>query len=341
MKNLILLIILVFFSKIVYSNNLFDTPFYDIEFTSNNIENDKIEEIKNLKTKSLLSILKKTLSDKEYILINNIISEDLVNTFIKNIVITEEKIIKEKYFSKIKINFNKKKIIEFLRFNKIPYVEYYPEKILLIFYEIDGVNKNLFTKNNKHYQYYKNIYKKNKLFKIPNLDINDRFILKENDLINNDQNKILNFFKKYNSNENLVVIAKNEKNKITYKLILFSDGNILEKIIKNDSNDIGFIFKFLENEALNLWKQTNQIQNTSLHLIKCNVSYFNLLELKEIRSNLSKVSIINNLDIKTLSYKNIEYDINYYGDQKKFTKILQINKLKINFNKNKCIISLL
>ena len=78
-----------------------------------------------------------------------------------------------------------------------------------------------------------------------------------------------------------------------------------------------------------------------MHLIKCNVSYFNLLELKEIRSNLGKVSIINNLDIKALSYKNIEYDINYYGDQKKFIKILELNKLKINFNKNKCVISLI
>ena len=71
------------------------------------------------------------------------------------------------------------------------------------------------------------------------------------------------------------------------------------------------------------------------------MSYFNLLELKEIRSNLGKVSIINNLDIKALSYKNIEYDINYYGDQKKFIKILELNKLKINFNKNKCVISLI
>ena len=109
MKNLILLIILVFFSKIVYSNNLFDTAFYNIEFRSNNIDDDKIKEIKKIKIKSLSSILKKTLSDKEYIRINNIISEDLINTFIKNIVITDEKIIKEKYFSKIKINFNKKK----------------------------------------------------------------------------------------------------------------------------------------------------------------------------------------------------------------------------------------
>ena len=78
MKKLILLIILVFFSKIVYSNNLFDTSFYDIEFKSNNIENDKIKELKKIKIKSLLSILKNTLSNKDYIEINNKSSKNIL-----------------------------------------------------------------------------------------------------------------------------------------------------------------------------------------------------------------------------------------------------------------------
>ena len=36
MKYFILIIILILFSKNVYSNNLFDSPFYKIEFISNN-----------------------------------------------------------------------------------------------------------------------------------------------------------------------------------------------------------------------------------------------------------------------------------------------------------------
>ena len=341
MKKLFLVIILVFFSKIVYSNSLFNTSFYDVEFNSNNIEKDKIKEINKIKIKSFLSILKKTLSDKDYVEIHNFISDDLINTLIKNIVINEEKIINDKYFSKIKINFNKNKIIDLFRVNKIPYVEYYPDKFLLIFYEIDGINNNLFTKNNKYYQYYNNNYKKSKLFTIPNLDINDRFILKENDLINIDTNKILNFAKKYNSNENLIIIAETERNKIIYKLILFSDGNILEKIIENDTNDVGFIFSILENKTLNLWKQINQIQNISLNYLNCKIKYFNLFELKEIKNNLNKVSVIKNLTIKSLSNKNIKYDINYYGNLKILIKILQLNKLKLNYNNNTCIISLI
>ena len=67
---------------------------------------------------------------------------------------------------------------------------------LLIIYEINELNENLFTKNNNYYSYYKKNFKNNNLFKIPNLDINDRFILKKEDIKNKDLNKInWNFLK--------------------------------------------------------------------------------------------------------------------------------------------------
>ena len=43
--------------QIIYLN----TSFYDIEFTSNNIENDKIKKINKIKKKSILSIFKKNI----------------------------------------------------------------------------------------------------------------------------------------------------------------------------------------------------------------------------------------------------------------------------------------
>ena len=99
-------------------------------------------------------------------------------------------------------------------------------------------------------------------------------------------------------------------------------------------------FKVLEIESINIWKKLNHIQNDTLSLINCNIDYFNILELKEIRKKLNKISIIKNLNIKSLSFKNIEYEIYYYGNFKIFTKILEINKLElINLNNN-CSISL-
>ena len=56
--------------------------------------------------------------NENYNKINNYLTEDLINTFIKNIIINDEKIINNKYISKIKINFDKKKIINFFRLKK-------------------------------------------------------------------------------------------------------------------------------------------------------------------------------------------------------------------------------
>ena len=36
--------------------------------------------------------------------------------------------------------------VSFLRFNKLPYVEYHPDKFLLIIYEQEEIGNNLFTK---------------------------------------------------------------------------------------------------------------------------------------------------------------------------------------------------
>ena len=341
MKIFILIFLLILFNKYAYSNNLFDTLFYDIEFTSENIEDDKIQSINKIKNKSILSILKNTLTEIDYLEIKEQLTNDFINTFIKNIVINDEKIINNKYFSKIKINFNKKKIIDFFRLNELSYVEYHPDNFLLIINEIDELNNNLFTKKNNHYKYFNENKKNNNIFKIPNLDINDRFILNAEDIINRDLNKINKFFNKYNSNENIIIIAKYDKDKIIYDLIMYSNGNVLEKKFILNKNEMDLFYNKLENETMNLWKQINKIQNETLNLISCEINYYNIFELKEIRKNLNNVSIINNLNTKKLSYKSIGYEIYYYGNFKILFKIFELNKLKINYNEDKCLIKLI
>jgi len=341
MKIFILIFLLIFFNKNAYSNNIFNTSFYNIEFTSENIEDDKIQEINKIKIESISSILKNALSQDNYFNINNQLTDDLINTFIKNIIINDEKIINNKYISKIKVNFDKKKIIDFLRINKISYVEYHPSNFLLIIYEINDLNSNLFTKNNNHYKFLNENKKNINLFIIPNLDINDRYILKEEDIIKRDLDKINKFSNKYNSIETLIIIAKNEKDKTTYNLILYSNGNTLEKKLILNKNEMDLFYNKLENETLNLWKQINKIQNDTLNMLNCEISYFNMLELKEIRNNLRNVSIINNLNIKKLSYKSINYEIFFYGNLKILFEIFELNKLKINYNEDKCTIKLI
>ena len=120
-----------------------------------------------------------------------------------------------------------------------------------------------------------------------------------------------------------------------------SNGNTLEKKMILNKNEMDLFYNKLENETLNLWKRINKIQNETLHLLNCEINYFNMLELKEIRNNLRNVSIIYNLNIKKLSYKSISYEIYFYGNLKILFKIFELNKLKINYNEDKCIIKLI
>lgn len=340
MKILLLIIIIIFINKDLYSKNLFETPIYNVEFKSNNIEDDKILKIKEITKRSILIIFEKTLNYKIYNDVKSQLSDDFINTLIKNIIINDEKVVNDKYFAKIKINFDKKKIIDYYRKKNFPYVEYYPDKFLLIIHQYNLLNDSLFTKNNKFYSYKKNNLVENDIFKVPNLDINDRYILSKESIKNRNIEKINNFAKKYNLDEIIVVIANTNNNKIDYDLILLSNERIIEKKFTENTIDIEKFFKNLEFESLNIWKEINFIQNKNLNYLNCRITYYNMFELKEIRNNLSKVSVVNNLNIRSLSFKSIQYDIYYYGNFKILTNILNLNKLKIKNKNNNCNISL-
>ena len=251
MKNcFLIIIILINFIKFAQAENLFESPFYTIEFISDSIEDAKIKKINEIKRNTINDILKKILDTEEFNKIDDYLTEDLINMFIKNIIINDEKIIIDKYKSNIKINFDKKKIINFFRENQISYVEYFPKKILLIIYEIDGINNNLFTKNNNYYSFLKNNSDKYNIFQIPKLDINDRYILKKKNIIDKDLEKIINFSNKYDLNELLIVIANKNNNNIQYDLFLYSDGEIFEKKLVFNQHDFHKFFEILNNETL-------------------------------------------------------------------------------------------
>ena len=118
------------------------------------------------------------------------------------------------------------------------------------------------------------------------------------------------------------------------------------------SNEIKFSFLYGPKKSgksylAKIWlKNNNAIEYNNnyealLNFLNCEISYFNMFELKEIRNNLDNVSIINNLNIKKLSYKSISYEIYFYGNFKILFKIFELNKLKINYNEDKCTIKLI
>ncbi len=341
MRIFFIFIILILISQKLYSQDLFKSSFNNIEFFSTNIDNDKELRINELKKDILLSILKKTLDEEKYKEISLKLNESLINSFVKNVIINDEKIINNKYFSKVKINFNKKKLINYFRLNKTSYVEYLPDSFLLIIYEKDGINNNLFSSKNSFYYYFLQNQENNNIFQIPNLDINDRYLLNKDDILNKNYKKIKFFSEKYNSLETIIVIADIEKNFVNYEILLLSRNEIIQKKLEfSEFNHLKF-FNILKLQSIDLWKKINNIQNQKLNILSCNINYYNLLELKEIRNRLDNISLIRNYISENINYKNIEYKINYYGNYKILLKIFKINNLKINKSKDSCFISLL
>ena len=190
-------IIFVFFISFLISSNslskdLFETKEYELSFFSNNITKQKNENINKIKTNSFKLILEKILNNKNYQIILNDIDLSFVNKFILNIKVNDEKIINNNYYSKIKINFNKNLIIDYLIEKKISYIDYHPDSFLLVIYDENDFEKNFLSKNNAYYEYLNNHQNEifTEIFKLPNLDFNDRFIINNNDLESNYLKKI-------------------------------------------------------------------------------------------------------------------------------------------------------
>ena len=340
MKNLFLFLILFVLSNICYANNsdsLFISKFYEIQFISNNVDEDKKNKIEEIKKLSISKIFDQILIKKDVNKINRNISSDLINTFIKNIIVEDEKIINNNYYSKIKVNFDKMKIVEYLRSNKIPYVEFYPNNFLTIIYEDNEIDKNLFSKNNSHYNF---LIKNNEdylFYKIPNLDINDKFILTEEDIVKKNYIKINNFGSKYLTNNIIVILSKKKSNKLNYLVYIFSNNEFINEIkLQYYNNNFSKFFNDLESIVLDNWKIKNNIQNELLKIIDCEINYFNLLELRQIKLNVNNISAIKNINLKKISYKNNTYEIEYYGNEIILPKLFEINGLIMKNIDNNC-----
>ena len=340
--KIFLIFIFLFFSQNINCASLFETDYYEINFISNDVSDEKKNKILEIKFNSIDIIFKNILLISDYNNFKSNLDEDLINTFIKNILIEDEKIINNNYYSKIKINYNKKKIIDYLRLKKLSYTEVIPNKFLTIIYENKKLTKSLFSKNNSHYDFLINNTDNNSFFQIPNLDINDRFILDYSNIESLNIQKIDKFLNKYSQTNALVIIAKEIENYIEYSIYTYSNSNF-KKIhyFNTDKYNYDKLFKDLKNIAIDSWKIDNSIDNKTLNNINCDISYYNFLELKQIKMNLSQISMIKKIQLKNIEYKKNNYFIFFYGNRDLLSQLFIINGLQIKFDNNLCTISLI
>ena len=336
--NFLIIVLIIFFVKLLHANNLFESPFKKIEFQTSNIEDTKNYHINELKIFNLNQILKNILTNENYKKLRNKIDSKFADGLIKNIIIENEKILNDRYSANIKINFDKNLIIKLLRNNKLPYVEYLPKHYLTIILDERSIQQNIFTKDNKFYDYLlKTEQEDSSFYMIPNLDINDRFLINAKNVINKDISKISKIFDKYNNRNLILIYSHFESNFYNIKIHLINNNSFLflESLKTNDLNYEKFFIN-LKFKVLDSWKINNIIQNTKIHNIECFVNSLNIYELQKINSIIKSISIINVYKLKKIKlYKNL-YEIRYFGDYDIFKKLLSMKLININLINDKC-----
>ena len=341
--NITIVVLILSISSTSFCKNIYNTDFHHIEIKTNDATRTKLEEIEKIKIKSLISILDKILTT-EYMnyLIKKNQHQKYLGSLVQNIIIENELITNEKYIADIKINFNKKDIIYFLRNSKLNYTDIYSEPILVL----SSYNKEFITyglsEKNIFYDIDKLILEfENELLdiKIPDLNPNDRFIISYKNIINNDISSLSTIANKYNVNDILIInIKKINNDELNIKVDHYSNqtAKVLFVGVFNlyDPNELH------SNIISNLgdwWKKNHLIDNNIINLVTCSINSHNYSDLIDIKDKIENISQFKSIKTMVISYNNNIEKIEFYGDYSIFAESLLLNNIEIRTN-DKCSI---
>ena len=347
MKNFFLIILFTFFYlNYSYANNIFESKFYSIDISTQNVEKTKKDSINEVQNRSINNIIDRilTLENKEkFIKIIN--KEKLINSIIRNIIIENEIITNNKYKAEIKFNYDQNKIINIFRKNKINYSSLISEPFLVISSYNYNLTYSSLDNKNAFMNYLKQGDKLNNFliqFEYPDLDANDRFILPYDKLVNQNQEAFVNLSEKYNLNQIIYIqIIKKNTNHYNIDLILFDkkekNFEIIKKFSINYENNIdNYFLENLTNKTLihldSWWKEKVLIDNSFENFIKCNIEIQNFRELNIIKSKMNQLSQIDKIIPLKFKINNHLVNILFYGDINILTKSLYSKGIIMNYN---------
>lgn len=342
MRFIICLIIGLFFIKPTLSKELLYSDEYIIDFVSENITQIKEEKIYEIKYDSFKKIIISLLTNDEYTKLNKIIDINFINRFVYGIDISEEKINNNTYFSKIKIAYDNSKIIDFFISNNLDFIAYEPEPYLIVIFDQRIFSEKILSPENKYYKFLDNNKLKYEFFSIPNLDINDRFIVQKEDFF---YKKISNYDKLFNKYKNVNILLvhsifkNNEFNIYSYiyedNYFYSLDSFYYKKI------DYEKFFYDLQIKTLDYWKNKNIVNSSKLNQLECKVKTLNLVELKTIKKIIDNNKIIKIIKANEISYNSSIYDLLYYGNLNILIKSLNKDKIHLKINDNLCEIKII
>ena len=133
---------------------------------------------------------------------------------------------------------------------------------------------------------------------------------------------------------------------VNQKLYIINLSNFYD-IISELKEHIGYEISKFDNKEIFFDKYKNGSISTENPILIVHEKDYNFFvkninedQIIKFKPPVNIFTFIENLNVKSLSYKSINYDIHYYGNIKILFKLFQLNNLKINKYDDICIISL-
>ena len=336
----------IFFIILVFFFNEFSTNFaLGKNYIVSNIKVEEVYDINFDKSKVVDKAFNKAFKILFYKLIENkdkskinVISLKDKKGLIENFSINDEVFVDNKYIAKFDVQFNKRKILNYLNDkNLIPSSAKKIEVFLLPILidtnsnELYYLNQNIFFNNwnynSKNYHLIKYV--------LPNEDIEDYNIIKNN--INNIENyNFKEIIKKYNlKNEIILIILKSNTQMRVFSKIKFGKKNLLSNNVYNLVNiekeeEINSIIYNIKNTYEDKWKSINKI-NTSIALpIRLSINAENTKFSEKLENFLFSIDLISDFSIEKFNNKEIVYKIIFNGNPNKLLNIMSLNGFKID-----------
>ncbi len=337
---LLLILIFIKFSTVkVFANNYTVKNInikeqYDINFNKDEVINKGFR-------KAFKTLIFRIVENKDKKIFNNI-SKNKINSLIDNFSIKNEKFVNNNYEVDFEVEFDKKKLLSFIRGKNVISSVPINTDVLFIPILID-VQSNELKYFNQNY-FYNNWNKINKNYFLLNYNLPDENI--ENFRLlqrikNNIENKDLSeIIEKYNfENIFVVIFYKNKKNLNIFSKITFSNSNFNFNLNQNNINfeDIEILDRIilnLKNIYEDKWKIINKINTSIIIPIKISIKNSNFVISDKLENILNQSDFVYEYEIEKMNSKEIIYKIIYNNSPNKFLNTLKINGININSSRD-------
>ena len=258
-----------------------------------------------------------------------------IYSLIESFSIVDEKFIDNKYISKFEVEFNKKKLFNYLQ-NKDIFPSIPNEKRLLLIPILINNQKNqilLFSEN----EFYMNWNKSNESYFLlnyilPNEDIEDINLIKKN-ADNIEEYDFKEIISKYVIDDYIILILFQKENSLNALIKTNLNNKKFISNIKFDSyqiQSIENIIKELKFEFENQWKKLNVI-NISIKLpITLSINSNNHNLVRDLEKKLYDLDLVANYYIDSFSNEKIIYKIIYNSTPDKFINEFASSDMKLN-----------